>query len=199
MNRRALLIVPLLSGCSVLPDRPYIETRRYALDPERPSSAPRAARARGVLLVRTLRAGPGMETRGLRLLRPDGTLGSTFYDEWLAPPAELAENALRQWLIASGIFTAVTAPGSRLTATVVLEAGLVTLQAEPGQARAAMSALLLGQASGIGDPRVLAQRPFEATSPLPPEASAVQQAAAMQAALGVVFTQLERWIASNVL
>jgi hypothetical protein len=44
-------------------------------------------------LVRTIRAGAGMETRNLRTIRPDGTENLDFYAEWAAPPAEAAPDA----------------------------------------------------------------------------------------------------------
>jgi len=199
MKRRLLLTLPLLAGgCSLLPSRPYIETRRYGLEPRRPASMPRAPAPRGAILLRTLRSGPGMEVRGLRQLNPDGTLGVAFYDEWLAPPAELVEAALREWLIASGAFSAVAAPGSRLSTPFILEAEVVALQAEPTQARAGMTALLLGQAEGLADPRVLAQRRLEAVVPLPADAAPSVQAAGMQMALGRLFAELEAWLVSSV-
>ncbi len=199
MKRRLLLTLPLLAGgCSVLPDRPYLETRRYPLEPRRPASMRRAGAPRGAILLRTLRSGPGMEVRGLRRVNPDGTLNVGFYDEWLAPPVDLVESALREWLIASGTFTAVAAPGSRLSTPLVLEAELVSLQAEPTQARAGMTALLLAESVGIADPRVLAQRRLEAVVPLPADATPADQAAGMQAALGKLFAELESWLVSRV-
>ncbi|MBS7810178.1 ABC-type transport auxiliary lipoprotein family protein [Roseococcus pinisoli] len=198
MNRRFLLALPLLAaGCSVLPSRPYLETRRYALEPRRPAG-PRLSSPRGAILLRTLRSGPGMEVRGLRRVRQDGTLDVAFYDEWLAPPADLVEAALREWLIASGTFTAVAAPGSRLSTPYILEAELITLQAEPAQARAGMTALLLAEGVGLADPRVLAQRRFEVTTPLPAEATPAAQAAGMQDALGRLFGELEGWLAASI-
>jgi cholesterol transport system auxiliary component len=200
MKRRLFLAMPLVAGgCSLLPSRPYLETRRYALEPRRPASAPRPRAPRGAILLRTLRAGPGMEVRGLRRVRPDGTLDIGFYDEWLAPPADLVESALREWLIASGVFSAVTAPGSRLSAPFILEAEVVTLQAEPTQARAGMTALLLA-ADGelLADPRVLAQRRLEAVVPLPADATPAAQAAGMQAAVAQLFAELESWLVSSV-
>lgn len=199
MKRRLLLALPLLgAGCSVLPSRPYLETQRYPLEPRRPASARRTGTPRGAILLRTLRSGPGMEVRGLRRVNPDGTLGIGFYDEWLAPPAELVESALREWLIASGAFAAVAAPGSRLSTPFILEAELVTLQAEPTRARAGMTALLLAGAEGLNDPRVLAQRRLEATVPLRAESTPADQAAAMQAAVGQLFGELEAWVVSRI-
>lgn len=199
MTRRLFLTLPLLAAaCSVLPDRPYLETRRYPLEPRRPASAPRVRAPRGAILLRTLRSGPGMEVRGLRRLRPDGTLDVAFYDEWLAPPADLVESALRQWLVASGAFSAVAAPGSRLSTPYILEAEIIALQAEPTQARAGMTALLLVESDGMADPRVLAQRRLEALVPLETEATPAAQAAGMQAALAQLFTELEAWLVSSV-
>lgn len=134
IDRRLLLLVPLLAGCSVLPDRPYVETRRFPLEPRRPPGA--EGRARRTLLVRTIRAGAGMETRNLRTLRPDGTENLDFYAEWAAPPARSAEQALRRWLIDSRQFSAVLAPGSRVTPDYVLEGEITQLAAVQGEGRA---------------------------------------------------------------
>lgn len=191
--RRSLLIVPLLAGCSVLPDRPYVETRRFPLDPRR-SGAPVAARGRRTVLVRTIRAGAGMDTRNLRTIRPDGTESLDFYAEWAAPPAEAAEQALRRWLLDSRLFAAVLAPGSRVTPDFVLEGELTRLaavQAE-GLARAELTLLLVDERNGS---RLVGQMVSEGTAPLAsgtgtptPE----QAAEAMSAALGNALASLER-------
>ena len=195
MTRRLVLGLPLLAGaCSVLPDRPFIEAQRFALAPQRGS--PPGARGRHTLLLRTMRAAPGMEARGLRRLRPDGSVTLAPYEEWLAPPAELAELALRQWLAASGRFSAVTAPGSRLPASLILETELLVLQTEPGSARASLAALLLAQPVELGNPRPLGQTTLEARVPLAGPVTAAAEAAAMQAALGRVMADLEGWIVS---
>lgn len=197
MNRRLLLGLPLLAaGCSVLPDRPFIESQRFTLSPRR--EGPPGRRLRHALLLRSMRAAPGMEQRGLRRVRSEGRVEVAPYEEWLAPPGELAELALRQWLVASGRFTAVTAPGSRLATFLVLETELIALQVEPDGARAAVAALLLGQAEGLGDPRVLGQTVAEGRAPVALEAAALERAGPMQAALGQAFAQLESWIVSNV-
>ncbi len=191
------LALPLLAaGCSVLPDRPFIESQRFTLSPRREGLPGR--RLRHALLLRTMRVAPGMEQRGLRRVPAPGRVEVAPYEEWLAPPAELAELALRQWLVASGRFTAVTAPGSRLETYLVLEAELVALQVEPDGARAALGALLLRQAEGLGEARVLEQTLVQGRSPVALGADASQRAAAMQAALGQAFAQLESWIVSNV-
>lgn len=197
MNRRLLLGLPLLAaGCSVLPDRPFIESQRFTLSPRR--EGPPGARTRHALLLRTMRAAPGMEQRGLRRVRTEGRVDVAPYEEWLAPPTELAELALRQWLVASGRFTAVTAPGSRLATFLVLETELIALEVGVDGARASLSALLLGQAGGLGNARVLGQTIVEGRSPAALEADAPQRAAAMQTALGQAFARLESWIVSLV-
>ena len=58
LHRRALLVAPFLaSACSVLPERPYQEITRYALEPRRQGDGWRG-KGRRLLLVRTLRAPP---------------------------------------------------------------------------------------------------------------------------------------------
>jgi ABC-type uncharacterized transport system auxiliary subunit len=192
-HRRLLLVVPLLAGCSVLPDRPYVETRRFLLEPRRPAGTPGGA-ARRTLLVRTIRAGAGMETRNLRTIRPDGTETLDFYAEWAAPPAESAEQALRRWLIDARLFAAILAPGSRVTPDYVLEGEITQLAAVQGEgrARAEMTLLLVDERNGS---RLVGQMVSSGTAPLASGTAAPspeQAAEAMSAALGSALASLEQ-------
>jgi ABC-type uncharacterized transport system auxiliary subunit len=200
MARRKMVLGALagLAGCSVLPDRPYQEVQRFGLAPQPPRAPARASGPRGrVLLLRIVRAAPGLDQRGLRIARPDGRVEVEFWSEWIAPPAELVEAALRQWLAESGLFAAVVPPGSRLSGDVAMEAELVRLEAVPaeGVARAALSVLLLADASRdpAGQVRILGQFQPTGTAPLPAGATPApsQAAAAMEAALGAAFAVLE--------
>ena len=200
--RRSFLMLPLLAGCSVLPNRPYQETKRFALAPERPSRTTPPPNA-PVLLVRSLHAAPGLDGRGLRSLTAGGEVATAYWQEWVAPPADLAEEALRRWLLASGRFAAVTQPGSRLRADLVLEGELIRLQAEPaaGRAVAALAILLLAEPqSGPGEARILAQFTAEGSAPLRPgldlRAPGSEAAAALSAALGEAFARVEEGLAS---
>jgi ABC-type uncharacterized transport system auxiliary subunit len=193
--RRLLLAAPLLlAACSVLPDRPNIPVRRYNLAPERPSRrAP--ARNAPVLLLRGLRGVPGLQEAGLRRRLEDGSFSIAPFEEWLAPPGDLAEAALRAWLGASGLFAAVVAPGTRADASLVFEGQLTVLEAVPheGEAQAAVAGVLLRE-SGLAA-RVVAPVEARGSAPLAPDADAPAQAAAMQAALGAAFTGLESLLA----
>jgi ABC-type uncharacterized transport system auxiliary subunit len=195
MRRRTLLALPaLLVGCSILPDRPNVPVRRFALAPRRPQNrtAPRGA---PVLLLRSLRAVPGLQEFGLRRVLPGGGYAIAPYDEWVAPPADLAEAALRAWLQDSGLFSAVVPPGSRADSSLVIEAQLTRLEAAPsqGEARAGLSGILLREEGRAT--RVLL--PFEVSgrAPLPGNADAPAEAAAMEAALGEAFARLEEVLA----
>lgn len=193
--RRALLLPLALGACgSLLPDRPNVPVRRYGLSPRRPSVAS-ARRGAPVLLLRSLRAVPGLQDVGLRRATPDGAYDIAPYEEWIAPPAQLAEAALRSWLGASGLYSAVVAPGSRAEAALVLEAQLTVLEAAPptGEARAGLAGVLLREERLAS--RVLVPFEVSATVPLAPGAEAPAQAAAMEAALGRVFSQLEAVLA----
>ncbi len=201
LARRQALLLPMLAlaGCSVLPNRPYQEVRRFTLSPQRPQAEPPPARG-PVLLLRSLRAAPGLDARGLRSVSPDGQVSTSYWSEWTAAPPELVEEAMRRWLAASGIFSAVTAPGSRLTPDLVLEGELVRLQVEPaaGRASAALSVLLLPQSQGTGEARILGQFMPEGTAPLPGgprprgELPPAEAAAAMTDALAAALAALER-------
>lgn len=194
MHRRLLLgAAALLAGCSVLPDRPYIETLRFPLSPERPAGGT-GQRARRVLLVRMMRAAPGLQQRGLRSIRRDGTEAVEFYAEWVAPPAEAAEDALRRWLAASQRFVAVVAPGTRARTDLVLEAEMTTLVADQrtNEARAGLSVVLLREGALASD--VVLQRAVTGRAPLAGEQPA-QMAAAMVSALGAALSELEAALA----
>ncbi len=193
MLRRLLLVAPLMAGCSVLPDRPFVETRRFPLDPRRPPGAP-GGQARRTLLVRTIRPGAALETRNLRTIRPDGTESLDFYAEWAAPPADSAEQALRRWLIDARIFAAILAPGSRVTPDYVLEGEITQLAAMQGEgiARAELTMLLVDERNGS---RLVGQMVSSGTAPLPGGTAAPtpeQAAEAMRAALGNALGSLEQ-------
>jgi cholesterol transport system auxiliary component len=197
--RRSLLpLLAGLAGCSVLPDRPYQATTRFALAPEPPRRGPPGLR-RPVLLVRSLRAAPGLEIRGLRSIGVDGVVTSDPWSEWAAPPVELAEEALRRWLTASGRFSAVTAPGSRLRADYVLEGELFRLETVPTAqtARAGYSLLLLGQAGGEQD-QLLGTIIAEGSAPLAPGSGPTGQAEAMRAALAAALAEAERGVMAAI-
>jgi ABC-type uncharacterized transport system auxiliary subunit len=145
MRRRGVLAgAAALGGCSVLPQRPYLEKRDWPLEARRDATLT-ARPGAPLLLIRTLRAAPGVEARGLRSLQPDGSVRVDPYEAWSVPPAEAVEDQLRRWLSASGLFAAVLAPGSRAHTDFVLEGELLTLIADPahGVSRAALGVVLL--------------------------------------------------------
>ncbi|MCX7374655.1 MAG: ABC-type transport auxiliary lipoprotein family protein [Alphaproteobacteria bacterium] len=195
--KRRLMLLALLPGCSVLPERPYVEARRFPLEPRRASTNP-ARPGAPLLLLRAMRAGSALETRGLRRLRPDGTLFIEPYAEWAAPPPEAAEAALRDWLRRSGLFSAVTAPGTRLATGLVLENELLALQAGETTALAAFSALLIDESGG--QPRLLGQavlRGEAAVTGPGVELAARAMAAALANALQALEAQLPALLAGR--
>ena len=197
LHRRAMLLAApfLASACSVLPERPYQEVLRYALEPRRQGEGWRG-KGRRLLLLRTLRAPPALDVRGLRSVRPDGTEEIDFYAEWIAPPAEAAEQALRRWLIDARLFAAVLAPGSRANPDLVLEGELTRLVANraAGQAEAELNFVLISERAASS--RVLGQMLSTGTAALPSGALRPDQAAAaMNAALANAFGSLEQALA----
>jgi len=185
-----------LSGCSLLPQAPYVQRRDWPLDVRRPSVSPRNPRGR-VLLVRSVRAGPGLEARGLQWLQRDGSVHVDFYEQWAVPPAQAVEDDLRQWLADTGLFSAVVAPGSRLTADFVLEGELDVFIADlnAGVGRAALALVLLDQRQG--STKVLLQRTETAEVKLTgTEAQAIAEA--MKAATAAVLQRTEVDVAAAI-
>ncbi|WP_376094959.1 ABC-type transport auxiliary lipoprotein family protein [Roseomonas sp. CCTCC AB2023176] len=201
-RRGVLAGVLALAGCGVI-NQDYVEPRRYALSPDRPpGAAARPGRGpRRTLLLRLSRAAPGLDTRYLRFLRADGTIRVETYAEWTAPPAEAAEDALRRWLMASGLFAGVLAPGTRADADLTLETELTALHVDEGRgvARAAMSGVLLATTSQFGT-RVAGQFVRDATVPVPggvaagraPDAAAAAMVQALAAVLALIESDLAR-------
>lgn len=190
MRRRVWLAgAAALAGCSVLPRQPYLQKRDWPLLVRRPTALP--PRTGGpVLLVRNVRAAPGLESRGLQWKLPDGSLHVDFYEQWAVPPAQAVEDALRLWLQDAGLFAAVMAPGSELPADLILEGELTEFLGDPqaGVARAALALVLLDERPKVL--RVALQKTESATAPLTStEPPAVVQA--LEAALGDVLRQTE--------
>lgn len=147
MRRRVVLVgLAGLGGCSLLPSSNYIRRRDWPLDVQRPSVLPPRVHGK-VLLVRSIRSGPGLDVRGLQWLLRDGSVHVDFYEQWAVPPAQAVEDDVRQWLAGSGLFNAVVAPGSRLGADYVLEGELQSFVADPGAgvARVSVAFVLLDQ------------------------------------------------------
>jgi cholesterol transport system auxiliary component len=197
MKRRWLLAgAAALAGCSVLPTTPYVQRRDWPLDVRRPAASPRNPRGR-VLLVRSVRAAPGLEARGLQWLQRDGSVHVDFYEQWAVAPAQAVEDDLRQWLADAGLFSAVVAPGSRLNADFVLEGELDVFVADlnAGVGRVALAVVLLDQRQGAT--KVLLQRTEAAEIRLANnEAPAIAEA--MKAALSEVLRQTETDVAAAI-
>ncbi len=190
MRRRVVLAGTIaMAGCSLLPSQPYTEKRNWPLVVRRPTSLPAPSRGK-ILLVRTVRAAPQLEDRGLQWLQRDGSVHVDYYEQWAVPPAQAVEDDLRQWLGASGLYAAVVAPGSRLAADLVLEGELNTFMADipSGVARAALALVLLDQRQNSA--KVKLQRTIAAEAKLV-GTEVPQLVAALRAALLDVLQETE--------
>ena len=186
LARRAILAgLAGLAGCSVLPNRPYQQKRLWPLGDASlpPRQGPRGA---PVLLVRATEAAPGLEARGLRQHRADGSLATDYWEEWAAPPAPAVEAALRARLAAAGLFAAVVAPGSRLDAHRALESQLLDLSDDGNTATAVIGWTLIDLDR---DNTPILQRTSTGTAPVA-EATAPARAAAQNAALAAALDQI---------
>jgi cholesterol transport system auxiliary component len=185
-----------LAGCSLLPQTSYVQRRDWPLDVQRPS-APRPNPRGRVLLVRSVRAGPGLEARGMQWLQRDGSVHVDFYEQWAVQPAQAVEDDLRRWLGDTGLFKVVVAPGSRLSADFVLEGELNTFVADldTGVARVALALVLLDQRQG--STKVLLQRTEIAEVRLA-DSEPPAIAKAMQAAIVDVLRRTEADVAAVV-
>jgi cholesterol transport system auxiliary component len=189
MKRRWIVAAPaVLAGCaSILPKQKYIPTVSWPLNPRPPNTLP-ANPAGKVLLLRDLNAGPGMSAQGIQTLQADGSLSISYYNQWAVAPADAAAEVLGNWLTASGAFSAVVSPGSRLTANLIVEGEFSELLSDvgAGQAKAVLTLVVI-QSLG-GNTRPLAQQRIEGTAPLHGTDYAAQ-VAAQEAALANAMQQ----------
>jgi cholesterol transport system auxiliary component len=199
MRRRFLLGggAAALAGCSVLPEQPYQERREWPLEVRRPTTTVAGPHA-PVLLLRALRAGPGLDTRGLRTRLTDGAERIDNWEEWAVPPPQGVEECMREWLAASGLFSAVVAPGSQVIADFVLEGELISFVGDQpaGLARAGLSLVLL-RPSNTGRFLPVLQRSLTGQAPLT-GVGGPAVAASLQAALVALLTEVEAALAPSV-
>jgi ABC-type uncharacterized transport system auxiliary subunit len=186
MRRRLMLLAPMaLTACaSLLPAQKYVARTDWPLEPEPPSHAPASANG-PVLMVRPISAAPGLDARGVQSIAADGSLTVDYYNLWAVDPAEAVTQALLDWTQASGVFSAVITPGSRLDATLILEGELTELVADPAhnEARAVLTLVVI-KAAGTTLP--LAQVRLAGTAPLngtDPAAEVAAQSAALASVL----------------
>src|SRR5271165_5481868 len=124
-RRRYILAAPLaLAGCaSLLPAQKYTPRISWPLQPPSPAMAAPAAGG-PVLMIRPIAAAPGLDARGLQSLAANGSLKLDYYNLWAVPPADAVTQALLDWSQASGTFSAVVTPGSRLSPALIVEGEL---------------------------------------------------------------------------
>ncbi len=192
MHRRLVLLAPLaLAGCGpLLPQQKYIPRINWPLAPQPP--AQNADNPAGpVLLVRAIAAAPGLDQQGLQVLQPDGSLVVDYYNLWAASPADAVTQALLAWAQASGGFSAVISPGSRLNPVFILEGELTELLADiaAGRARCVVTLVLMKNNPGLDAGAVpLAQVRLVGSAPLR-GATPAAQVQAQRAALAGVLNQ----------
>jgi len=200
MNRRLVLFAPLaLTACgSLLPQQTYIPRINWPLAPEPPAqNAPNPAGP--VLLLRDITAAPGMDQQGVQILQPNGSLNIDYYNLWAVSPADAATQSLLTWLQASGDFSAVVSPGSRLTASLILEGELTELLADlsTNQATAVLTLVVIKNSDSISAASLpLAQQRITGTAPLTgntPAAEVAAQRAALANALSQAVTLVTRF------
>jgi cholesterol transport system auxiliary component len=200
MNRRLVLSAPLaLTACgSLLPQQTYVPRINWPLAPEPPAqNAPNPAGP--VLLLRDITAAPGMDQQGVQILQPNGSLNIDYYNLWAVSPADAATQSLLTWLQASGDFSAVVSPGSRLTASLILEGELTELLADlsTNQATAVLTLVVIKNSDSISAASLpLAQQRITGTAPLTgttPAAEVAAQRAALANALSQAVTLVTRF------
>jgi cholesterol transport system auxiliary component len=192
MKRRAILAAPLvLTACgSLLPQQKYVPRINWPLQPAPPAQNPTNPSG-PVVQVRPITAAPGMDQQGVQSLLPDGSLNVDYYNLWAVSPADATTQGLMTWLQASGDFSAVIAPGSRLNASLILEGELTELVADPGksEARAVLTLAVIRNSAAIGASAVpLAQQRITGTAPLTGNTPAAE-VAAMRVAFASALSQ----------
>lgn len=201
MKRRLILMAPVaLSACgSLLPKQAYVPRVSWPLAPTPP--AQRSANPAGpLLLVRDLAPAPGLEARGLQTLNSSGSVTVDYYNNWAVDPAAAVTQALNNWAQASGLFSAVIAPGSRLVPNFILEGELTELYADElaSVARVTLTQVIIRNNPALGAlSRPISQTRLSGTAPLS-GASPAAQVAAERLALAQVLTQAIQSLSTSI-
>ena len=117
-----LLLTFLLPGCSLKKavQQSSPERRHFVLEASRTAS-PGAARTAGVLYVRDVTVSPRYEGAGFVYKRGESEYTTDFYNRFLIPPDLLVTQAVRDWVLAAGVFGDVIQSGSLVAPTHALE------------------------------------------------------------------------------
>jgi cholesterol transport system auxiliary component len=193
-RRSVCLAAAALAGCSVLPQTKYVQQTQWPLIVKRPETLSSRSNGR-VLTVSEVTPAPGLDQRGVQWLLPNGSVHVDFYNQWAVAPASAVTTDLQQWLAASGLFSAVVAPGTGLTPDLVLNPTLTTFIADPRTltAHAALALVLIDQ--HLIPAKVLLQQTLSADGHI---ASDTPEAIvnALRAALAGVLSATEATLAS---
>ena len=116
----------LLSGCgqSALAERRY-----YVLDTVR-AGPPATIHTDATLRLRRFNVDEAFATRGLVYRLDEFRYEPDYYHQFLVLPGVLITEQTRDWLANSGLFGRVTAVGSRLESTYLLEGNVIELYAD---------------------------------------------------------------------
>lgn len=114
--------------------------QKFYVQPSRTVSAERQA-SEDILGVNQFSIDSAFRTRSVVYKRGAHEYESSYYYEYLTPPAEMITEQTRNWLTESGIFATVTRPNSAVRPTLTLEGEIKSLYADTsvtGQPKAVM-------------------------------------------------------------
>ncbi len=116
----------LLSGCgqSAIADREY-----YVLDAVR-AGKPAAVHSAATLRLRRFNVDEAFASRGLVYRVDEFRYEPDYYRQFLVLPGVMMTEETRDWLANAGLFARVTAVGSRLESTYLLEGNVIDLYAD---------------------------------------------------------------------
>ncbi len=116
----------LLPGCG---QSAIAERKHYALDVVR-EGKPAAVHSDATLRLRRFNVDEAFATRELVYRVDEFRYEPDFYHQFLVLPGIMITEETRDWLAASGLFARVTAVGSRLESTYLLEGNVIDLYAD---------------------------------------------------------------------
>lgn len=201
----ALLLAALLAGCSALPDKPVREVM-YDLGPLSAGAATAVPDGAAPLVLNNVNAGASLETPALlyRLGYADAhQLRPYAYARWSAPPGELLEQRLREYLgrtrpvLSAASGAALARRGGALPPVLRVELEEFShLFDAPGASRGTLRVrCTLLESTPAGD-RLVAQRSFSVDRPAP-TADAAGGVRALAAASDAVAQEIAAWLAQQ--
>jgi cholesterol transport system auxiliary component len=185
-----LTCLVLIGGCSG--PKPSDPRHRYLLEVERPGQSQESDDSIN-LSVKPFVLSPGVDGEAFVYRLSAAEYEADYYNQFITPVGRQVSEQVRQWLSRSGCFGRVLLPGSRVSATHVLEGNICKLYGDfqdKADAEAVMEIQVYLADVRTGKARIIFDKRYRASSKMP-EATAATMTTSYGECLKTVLQAME--------